>query len=277
MTFNFSKKVLLITGKGGIGKSFTAYQLGKIASSQSIKTLIIQSSAVDALGYYEQKDVPLDETVSLNPYLDVGLYSPRYNLKLFLEKRLGMGFLFHTIFSNDIVKSFIDILPGLAEILLLGRIHYQAEIDPEKKYDLIIYDGFSSGHFYSLLSTPQAIINSNIIGPILKETQKISNFLQDPKKVGLVLVTTDEPLVIDETMEFIKKYSREQLAHLEKIILNKFFQDKNDFQKYPYIENFYAEKITMQKNAVGKIKACLEEGRDQPEILGWMGNEFRSV
>ena len=58
-------------------------------------------------------------------------------------------------------------LPGIAELTLLGRLYHLCV--EKKDYDLVVFDGYASGHFMALMKTPEAVLNSGMVGPVIDE------------------------------------------------------------------------------------------------------------
>ena len=81
-----------------------------------------------------------------------------------------MPTLYHSVFERPLMKNFLEAIPGLGEAMLLGRLVHTCETGP---YDCIIYDSPASGHFLTLMTTLEAILNSALVGPLLNEVKKI--------------------------------------------------------------------------------------------------------
>lgn len=217
----FSRRLLLITGKGGIGKSLVAASLGQMAAESGLKTLIVESASLDQLaplfggGPTGHAVTPVGKnlaTINLNP---------ADNFKDYVTKHLGQRQLFEKVFSHKVVQSFIETLPGLAELMMLGRLYYECELAPGPRHDLVIFDGSASGHFLSLMTTPDAVLAAGLGGPLTRETERVRTFLADPKKVGTVYVAVPEDLVVSETLDFLPRLAAKSPAAISGLIMNR--------------------------------------------------------
>lgn len=218
------RKVLFVTGKGGIGKSLITAALGQYAASLGKRVCLIESTSHDQLAPLFGKE-PVGHRLTLFEKNISGInLEASSNFRDFVVKHLGYERLFDKIFNRSITRSFISILPGLAELTLLGRIYYAAELSPEN-FDLVIFDAHSSGHFYNLITTPQAIIQSGLVGPVVKETQRLIDFYRSPDNAGLLLVANPEPLIITEVLDFIPKFQGANLMPLAGIIINRYLDE----------------------------------------------------
>jgi anion-transporting ArsA/GET3 family ATPase len=126
-----------------------------------------------------------------------------YNFRDYVVKYLGMEKVFNQVFGQNLVRSFLRTVPGLNEITFLGRLYYECEVNQDEPFDLVIFDGFASGHFLKLMTTPDGIERSGLVGPVLKETVNIRKFLSNKEKVGTVYVSNPEKLITTEVLEFV--------------------------------------------------------------------------
>ena len=216
----FSKKLLLVTGKGGIGKSLISASLGLMAAAAGKRVCLVESGVDDQLaplfglppvGHHLTEAAPGISVINLNS---------QDNFRDFIVLHLGMGKVFEKIFTKSIVRSFVRMIPGITEITLLGRLYYYCE-EVEDPFDLVILDGWSSGHFLGLMKTPDAILNSGMVGPVIKETRKVRDFVADQSKTGIIQVTNTEELVLTECEEFLELYRKETHVHQTAVLINR--------------------------------------------------------
>lgn len=215
------KKLVFVTGKGGIGKTAVTGALGALRAHLGQKTLLVESSHRDQLSpLFGQEPVGPVET-TLAPQLSCINLNPTENFREYITKYLGHKRLYDTVFSNRVVKSFVNTIPGFAEVMLLGRLFYTCELAPEPRHEGVLFDGYASGHFLSLMTTPDAVLATKLGGPLVKETERVKAFLQDRDKVGILYVMTPEPLVIAETLDFLPRLQEESPASLMGVIINR--------------------------------------------------------
>jgi arsenite-transporting ATPase len=215
------KKLLMVTGKGGIGKTLTSVALAQWARRQGKKVCLVESSAHDQIAPLFGIAPVGHQLRELMPGLSVINLNPMDNFRDFVIKHLGFAKLFEKVFTKPIVRSFIQTMPGIAELTLLGRLYYFSELDRDDRFDLIVLDGFASGHFHSLMKTPDAVLQSGMVGPIIDETQRVRSFIADSSKVAVALVTVPEDLVVGEALDFVARLHRETPAPLASILVNR--------------------------------------------------------
>jgi arsenite-transporting ATPase len=196
------KRLLLVTGKGGIGKTLSAAALGQLAASRGKRVLIVEAAGEASIPPLFGKTAPIHVEVSLAPGLSTLNLDPAGNFRDYVVKHLGQPRLFDKVFNNKVVQSFISAIPGFAEVMLLGRLYYECELQPTPP-DLVIFDGYASGHFLSLMTTPDAVLESDLGGPLARETDRVKKFLGDAKKAAVIYVTVAEELIVSECLEFL--------------------------------------------------------------------------
>ena len=268
------RKLLLVTGKGGIGKSFVSSCIAQYAASLGKSVLIIQSAGCDQIAPYFSPSGEVnrqDPTGSQRIKHPDGIMSINLtaedNFREYVVKYLGQKRLYETVFGNKVVKTFIKTIPGFSEVMLLGRMYFTSELAPPPKYDLVIFDGFASGHFLSLMTTPDAVINSSLGGPLVKETTRVKNFLAEGKNSGIVFVTTPEDLVVSETLDFLPKLQSAAPSPLVGLVVNKVlaeFPDASENKADIFIHERQAKTFQAMQELKKGLAGLQVQGVDMP-------------
>lgn len=217
------KKLLLVTGKGGIGKTLLAAVMGVEAARAGKRVAIVEASARDQIAPLFGHEPVGHKQTEILPGLSVINLDYLENFKDYVTKYLKLPSLVDKIMSRALVTSLMEMLPGIAEIMTLGRLYWMAEILDQPKFDLVIFDGFASGHFLNLMTTPEAILEAGFIGPVRDETRHVLSFLSDPKKAGIIVVARCEPLVVKETTEFLEKFASASPTPVDGVVVNRFY------------------------------------------------------
>jgi anion-transporting ArsA/GET3 family ATPase len=221
----FSKKLLVLTGKGGIGKSLVTAALGQVAAERGMRVLLVERSEQDQLApIFGTAQVGHNEKL-VYPNLSVINLDPTRCFEEYVVKQLGQKKLFEKVFSNTVVKTFLNTIPGLGEAMVLGRIFYTCELASPLLYDIVIFDAPASGHMHNLMTTPDAIINSGIGGPFVREVSRVREFLSQGEKVGTVMITVPEELVVSESMEFLPILEQESPIKILGVLINRSLTD----------------------------------------------------
>lgn len=263
-----TRKLLFVTGKGGIGKTLISVALAQRAAAAGKSVLLVESSSRDQIaplfgfepvGHVEVEVAPRIRCINL---------SAAGNFREYVTKYLGQQRLFDTILSHRVVQSFFNTIPGLAEAMMLGRLYYTCDVrENEERPDLVICDSPASGHFLSLMTTPDAILSSGLAGPILKDTERVRDFLLRGNDVGVLYVCTPEPLVISEAIEFLPEIQLKSPAKIDGVIVNRLppqlqtsHQLPDQSEQWHRLSDFLAARSDKAKLALDELDRAMANG-----------------
>lgn len=248
----FHKKIIFVSGKGGTGKSLFSVFLAFQAAERGKRVLLAEAHAFDKLApLMGRKAIGHHETIISDRVSCINL-DPKRCFAEYVILHLGMENLYERVFKTKAVKSLLDAIPGLDETMLLGRLFHTCELSEDQKYDLVIFDSPASGHFLNLFTTPDAIIDTGLVGPLVKEVQRVKEFISDPEKSAGVLMSLPETLVMTETLEFLHYFGDKIPLHLSAVILNKFCS-LLDAQFTPHTQKFFERKRGESLKACEKL------------------------
>ncbi|HEV2170023.1 MAG TPA: ArsA-related P-loop ATPase, partial [Candidatus Binatus sp.] len=197
-----SRRVIILLGKGGVGKTALAGALGIAAAGRGLRTLVMECDGRAPLASvfgippgYEPREVArglavmtLDGQHALEEYL--GLVIP------------GRAIL-RAVTASPLYQFFVQAAPGLRELMMLGKILYDSDRKRDSRgyHDLIVVDAPASGQALAMLKMPEAAratFGDAIVG---REARNIAHLLRDANRTALVTVTTADPLAATETIE----------------------------------------------------------------------------
>jgi anion-transporting ArsA/GET3 family ATPase len=212
------RRLVFVTGKGGVGKTTVAAALALFASEHGRRTLLCEVDAKgDVASYLESGPtgfgarevhpglwaMSMDTEASLREYL-------RLNLRIPVVGRIG-----------PLARAFDFVAtaaPGVREILTVGKLCYEVR---ERTYDLVVVDAPATGHIIAQLSAPQAINELVKVGLIRSQTDWMLEILSDPDQTALAIVTTPEEMPVNETMELVGRVRTETTVELASVIVNR--------------------------------------------------------
>jgi len=241
-------KLLMVTGKGGVGKSVVSALVGARAAKLGKRVCIVQCAAEDQIGPLFGKDSIGHEFVNVRPNLDVINLSTELNFRDFIVNQAGMQLVFDKIFNQKMVKSFLGVIPGLLELALIGRFPHMLE-SQANPYDLVVFDAFASGHFRKLMTTPKAVFESGVVGPVLSQAQKIDSYFRDSERCRYVMVTQPEPLILSECLEFASELVASSPVKLGAVVINRMMRGDAEGKAGASVSGYLHQRCEKQTSA----------------------------
>ena len=213
-----SRKLLFVTGKGGVGKTTIATGLARALADEGKSVLLIaldkRSEVGEAFGLTKLSFEPtkvdehlsvmvLDTEAALQEYLKI-------NLRIPIVAKLG-------VLANAL-DFLANAAPGVRELLTIGKLCYEVR---EKHYDVIVADAPATGHIVGYLAAPEAINSFVRVGLIRNQTDWMVDILHDPTQTGVVAVTTPEEMPILETKQLLATLASETKVAVAAAIMNR--------------------------------------------------------
>lgn len=254
-------RLVFVTGKGGIGKSLISAALAMRMSELGRKVLLVQQAASDHLGPLVGVKGVSHEVLAVHPHLGVANFTPGGNFKDFVTKHLKRGGVFESLAGSRLVHGFFTTIPGFGELMLLGRLYHSLQLASDRP-DVIIVDSYASGHFLNLMTTPDAVIESGLAGPIVEETKNVRRFLQEQRNAGVVFVGVPEELVVSEMLDFLPKFQQLSPAAVRLVVFNRVLSmaDESGIEgPTTPATQFLAQRVLAQKSA---MQTWWERSRD---------------
>ncbi len=203
--------MVLITGKGGVGKSTVCLALAKEAVAQDKKVLLILTKGQEFVATLYKKKSPIGyKEERLEKRLFAMTLTPRDSFHEYVLRQIKWDFLYRKIFESKVMRYFFDVIPGLNDLLFLGKIVDILENKKKRKaYDLIIVDLPATGHGLNMLRTPGTTKKMITSGPINRQVLLMDQVLRDEERTSIGIVTLPEEMPVNETFEMKKKLNNE--------------------------------------------------------------------
>jgi len=217
------KRLLFVTGKGGVGKSTVAIALGLVAARQGLRTIVVELASQERIQglFSENGEGEQFRELELAPGLFTISIDPQQAMEEYL--RVKAGTLGQALGSSRLFQAFAMATPGMRELLSIGKVWELAQLDRRTRgaapYDLVIVDAPATGHGVGLLRTPKTFADIARVGPIAHQGQAIADTIADPEFTGVIAVATPEEMPVNETLILADELARDELT-LDVVIVN---------------------------------------------------------
>lgn len=196
-------RLILVTGKGGTGKTTVSAALGRLSAERGARTIVAEVDTFRPALTPMLGKKPGYKPTSVAPNLDICNISWRDALVEWLRAHVPGQRVVRRILDNKLVQTFLDATPGLRETVILSRVVTLLE-----QYDRVVVDMPASGHAISLLGVPNVALGLMRGGPIRERAQVILQHLAAPT-TALVIVGLPEEMVVNETVELWQRLQKE--------------------------------------------------------------------
>jgi len=204
-----SQRLVVVTGKGGVGKTAVAAALARAATRARRRVLAVEigTGRLGALLGTGRLEI---EPRTVGPGLAAASVEPEEALGAFVHRTLPLRMLSRRLLESTSFQVVAAAAPGLPEFLVLQQLNtwLEARRLGRRVYDLIVVDAPASGHSLPLLAAPQTLGALAHLGPVADTLRTIGARLADPATTLVCLVTTPEELAVRETIELHRELAR---------------------------------------------------------------------
>jgi arsenite/tail-anchored protein-transporting ATPase len=205
--------VVIVAGKGGVGKTTVTAVLARAASDQGLRVLVVELDGKRALASL------------LGGKIACLALTPAAALAEYLETH-GLGRVAKRLATSGVIEVVATAAPGIDDIVVLGKIK---QLEQSGNYDLIVVDGPAAGHAITFLMAPANLLKLVRAGPIHSQAVEVAQLLTDPGRSQVVLVTLPETTPVNEVIETARALKKKGGLRLGPVVVNA-FDEGDDLQ-----------------------------------------------
>lgn len=220
--------VVIVAGKGGVGKTTVTAALARAASLEGMSALIVEIEGkaglarlfgLDDLDYEERVLIEGDEAGGVGEVRARALTADVALLE-YLEAH-AMGRVAKRLVSSGVLDVLATAVPGIKDILLLGKVK---QLEQDGVADLIVLDAPASGHAVTFLRAARALLDAVRVGPINAQAQEVMELLTDPDRCRLILTTLPEETPVNELLETAERLGEDVGVALGPVLVNGMYE-----------------------------------------------------
>jgi anion-transporting ArsA/GET3 family ATPase len=212
------RKLIFVTGKGGVGKTTIAAGLALLASQRGKRTLVGEVDAKGNLAESYESGPTSFEPREVAPDLFAMSMHTEDSLKEYLRLQLKLPRLARVGPLARMFDFVANAAPGVKEVLTVGKFLWEVR---ERHYDLVVVDASATGHIVAQLSAPQAINEMVKVGMVREQTGWMNELLSDPARTGVVIVAAPEEMPVNETIELAGDIRTKTSVDLAAVVVNR--------------------------------------------------------
>jgi anion-transporting ArsA/GET3 family ATPase len=224
------KRVVFVTGKGGVGKTTVAVALGLRAASGGRRTIVCEVAAQEnASRIFDHAEVGFHEVEVAENLWSISI-DPDESMREYVLLQLKVRAMRDMLFRSRIFNYLAAATPGLKELVTIGKIWELAQLDRKvksgRKYDLVIVDAPATGHGIGFLQTPRTFAAIARVGPIHSQAKELDRLITDQRHTGVAIVALPEEMPVNESAALEHDLRAEIGVAVDRVYMNGLYPER---------------------------------------------------
>jgi anion-transporting ArsA/GET3 family ATPase len=241
MRHPLDKRLLFVTGKGGVGKSTVALALGLAAARRGKRAIICEiASQEHASRVFHRNEVGYHEVEIADDLFAISI-DPDEAMREYVLLQVKVKAMRDLLFRTKIFTYLAAATPGLRELVTIGKI-WELALDERKvkrgrPYDLVIVDAPATGHGVGFLETPRTFARIARVGPMHAQANALDSFICNHRRTGVVLVSLPEEMPVNESAQLEERLLDEVGVSVDRVYMNGLYPERFSEEEAARLEN----------------------------------------
>lgn len=264
--FFAASRLVIVAGKGGVGKTTVTAALARAAALAGRSTLIVEVEGKsglaslfgrEPLGYEE---VVLSAGGGPEGAADVRgrTLTPDDALLEYLRDH-GLNRISRRLASSGALDVVATAAPGIKDILILGKVK---QLERSGTAELIVLDAPAAGHAITFLLAARALLDAVRVGPINTQAREVLELLTDPARCQVVLVTLPEETPVNELVDTAYHLEDRVGVNLGPVVVNGLYPELAGLDADPTTAAA-AAGTSLRRGEADALRAAAEFRRDR--------------
>ena len=219
------RRLVIVTGKGGTGKTTVTAALGLAAARHGRRVLVAEVGRDEELPGLFGIAAPAGgmQGTPVHPGVTAMRIDPYAALAEYLGLQIGLRGLVERVLRNPGFHQLMDASPGWRELITLGKVWHleqMREPDGRPRFDLLVVDAPATGHGLTFLDVPRVVVSAVRAGPLRRHAGLVEAMIADAEQTLLLPVALAEELPARETAELVARARERTGITVDRVVVN---------------------------------------------------------